>query len=61
MLVSATCGLAACSGGGARSETAIQNTTVSKGQALIDLKQALERGAISPSEYEAQKQKILQE
>ena len=61
MVVSAVCGLAACGGGGARSETAIENTTVSKGQALIDLKQALDRGAISPSEYETQKQMILKE
>ncbi len=59
--VGAACGLSACGGGGARSETAIENTTVSKGQALMDLKQALDRGAISPSEYEAQKQQILKE
>ncbi|WP_448188955.1 SHOCT domain-containing protein [Azospirillum sp. sgz301742] len=61
VVISANCGLAACGGGGARSETAIQNTTVSKGQALIDLKQALDSGAISPADYEAQKQKILKE
>lgn len=61
ILLGAGLGLAACGGGGARSETAIENTTVSRGQALIDLKQALDRGAISPSEYEAQKQRILKE
>jgi hypothetical protein len=32
---------------------------VSKGQALIDLKRALDAGAISPAEYEKQRQKIL--
>ncbi len=61
VLIGASCGLAACGGGGARSETAIENTTVSRGQALIDLKKALDSGVISPAEYEAQKARILKE
>ncbi|MCW3474122.1 SHOCT domain-containing protein [Limobrevibacterium gyesilva] len=51
--------LAACGGSGSTSTTAVQNTTVSKGQQLIDLKKALDTGAISQSEYDAQRQKIL--
>jgi hypothetical protein len=53
--------MAGCGGGGARSETQIRNTTVSKGQALIDLKRAYDAGAISKSEYENQRQQILKE
>lgn len=53
--------VAGCGGGGARSETAISNTTVSKGQALIDLKRAHEAGALSNSEYERQRRKLLDE
>ena len=52
-------GLAACGGGGAKSKTAVTNTTVSKGQQLIDLKSALDAGAISQEEYEQQRQSIL--
>ncbi len=51
--------LAACGGGGASTTTQVQNTTVSKGQQLIDLKRALDSGAISSREYDAQREKIL--
>jgi hypothetical protein len=36
-----------------------QHTTVSKGQQLIDLKRALDSGAISQSAYDAERAKIL--
>lgn len=49
--------LAACGGGGA--DSTVHNTTVSKGQALIDLKKAYDSGAISEREYENQREKIL--
>jgi UDP-N-acetylmuramoylalanine-D-glutamate ligase len=51
--------LAACGGGGA--DSTVNNTTVSKGQALIDLKNAYESGAISKKEYEDQREQILEE
>ena len=51
--------LSACGGGGAKTETQVENTTVSKGQQLIDLKSALDGGAISEKEYEDQRKKIL--
>ncbi len=51
--------LAACGGGGSTSTTQVQNTTVSKGQQLIDLKRALDSGAISAREYESQRDKVL--
>src|SRR5262245_54864373 len=49
--------LGGCGGGG--SETQIQNTTVSKGQALIDIKKALDSGAISQAEYDRERKRIL--
>ena len=53
--------LTACGGGGAKTETQVQNTTVSQGQQLIDLKSALDAGAISQKEYEDQRKKILKQ
>ena len=49
--------LAACGGGG--SETQVTNTTVSTGQQLIDLKKALDAGAITQDEYNDARDKIL--
>ena len=51
--------LAGCGGGGA--DSTVQNTTISKGQALIDLKKAYDAGAISEREYEKQREQILDE
>lgn len=53
--------LAACGGGSARSETEVTNTTVSTGQQLIDLQTALEAGAITQEEYDAERASILDE
>jgi len=51
--------LAACGGGGA--DSTVNNTTVSKGQALIDLKKAYDSGAMSEREYEKERDRILDE
>lgn len=53
--------VAACGGGGAQSDTDIKNTTVSRGQALMDLKRAYDSGAMSQSEYERERQRVLDE
>jgi hypothetical protein len=50
-------GLAACGGGGASSATSV--TTATTGQQLLDLKNALDSGAITQGEYERQRRKIL--
>jgi hypothetical protein len=51
--------LTGCGGGGARSETSVQNISVTKGQQLLDLKRSFDAGIISKSEYERQRQAIL--
>ncbi len=50
--------LLGCGGGGATNT--VHNTTVSKGQQLLDLKQALDAGAISRSEYDKERSRILE-
>ena len=47
----------ACFGGGAHVQS--QVTTVSKGKQLIDLKKAVDEGAISQDDYAKEKAKIL--
>lgn len=59
LLLAVSVTLAGCGGGGAESETQVKNTTVSKGQALIDLKHAYDVGAISESEYERERDAVL--
>ncbi len=49
--------LGACGGGGAEVKSEVTTTTV--GQQLIDLKKALDAGAINQQEYEQQRKKIL--
>jgi hypothetical protein len=48
-------------GSDAQQDTTVHNTTVSKGQALIDLKKAYDSGAMSEDEYEKEREKILEE
>lgn len=51
------CSLAGCIAvGGTRHSTAVAPTT---GQQLIDLKRALDCGALSPAEFEAQKSRVM--
>lgn len=61
LLLAVSVGLAGCGGGGGDSDTQVKNTTVSKGQALMDLKHAYDTGAISESEYERERDAILYE
>jgi hypothetical protein len=49
-------GLAAC---GSRTEVIAPTVNVSIGQQLIDLKKARDSGAISQSEWESQKKKLI--
>lgn len=51
--------LPACGGGGAKVESDI--TTTTKGQQLLDLKKALDSGAINQKEYETLRKKVLED
>ncbi len=51
---------AGCGGGGATSTTQTEVTTVSQGQQLMDLKKALDSGAISQQEYDRMRAKIIE-
>jgi hypothetical protein len=57
LLAAALISLAACGGGGAEIKSEI--TTTSKGQQLIDLKKALDSGAMTQTEYERERGKVL--
>jgi hypothetical protein len=62
LVLFAACGLllfgaAACGGGGA--EVRSEVTTTTTGQQLIDLKKALDSGAMTQQEYEKERTKIL--
>jgi hypothetical protein len=50
-------GAVACGGGGADIKSEVTTTTV--GQQLLDLKKALDAGAIDQKEYERERKKIL--
>lgn len=50
-------GAAACGGGGAEVRSEVSTTTT--GQQLIDLKKALDSGAINQQEYDKERKKIL--
>lgn len=59
VLVAASLLLADCGGGGADVETKSTIRTTTIGQELMDLKKALDAGAITEDEYEDQREKIL--
>ncbi len=50
-------GVAACGGGGAEVKSEVSTTTT--GQQLMDLKKALDSGAMTKDEYEKERKKIL--
>ena len=63
MAVLAVCGLlllgvAACGGGGAEVKSEVSTTTT--GQQLMDLKKALDSGAMTQKEYDQERKKILE-
>jgi len=51
-------GLVACGGGGADVRSEVSTTTT--GQQLMDLKKALDSGAMTQKEYDQERQKILE-
>jgi hypothetical protein len=51
--------LSACGGGGAEVKSDI--TTTTKGQQLLDLKKALDAGAINQKEYETLRKRVLED
>jgi len=50
-------GVVACGGGGAEVKSEVSTTTT--GQQLMDLKKALDAGAMTQEEYEKERKKIL--
>jgi hypothetical protein len=59
LIAASVFGLAGCGGGDTEVKSEI--TTTTKGQQLIDLKKALEAGAMNQEEYERERQRILKE
>lgn len=59
LILSGCIPLAACGGGGAKTQTQMDVTTTTKGQELQDLQAALNSGAVTQEEYESEKKKIL--
>jgi hypothetical protein len=51
-------GVVACGGGGAEVRSEVSTTTT--GQQLMDLKKALDSGAMTQKEYEQERKKILE-
>jgi hypothetical protein len=51
--------LVSCGGGGADADMSTEVRTTTVGQELTDLKKALDSGAINQTEYERQRQLIL--
>lgn len=51
-------GITACGGGGAEVRSEVSTTTT--GQQLMDLKKALDAGAMTQQEYEKERKKILE-
>jgi hypothetical protein len=58
MAIALVLGLAGCGGGGAEMKSEISTTTT--GQQLMDLKKALDSGALSKEEYDKEREKILE-
>jgi hypothetical protein len=59
LLAVSVLGLAGCGGGDTEVKSEI--TTTTKGQQLIDLKKALDAGAMNQEEYERERQRILKQ
>jgi hypothetical protein len=57
VLAALVLGLAGCGGGD--QEVRSEITTTTKGQQLMDLKKALDSGALNQEEYERERQRIL--
>jgi hypothetical protein len=57
MAIALILGLTGCGGGGAEMKSEISTTTT--GQQLMDLKKALDSGAITQDEYDKERKKIL--
>jgi hypothetical protein len=57
LLAALVLGLAGCGGGD--QEVRSEITTTTKGQQLMDLKKALDAGALNQEEYERERQRIL--
>jgi hypothetical protein len=58
MAIALILGLTGCGGGGAEMKSEISTTTT--GQQLMDLKKALDSGALSKEEYDKEREKILE-